>query len=84
SARPTSSQIRADIIERFVAQHAEAAEWTRGLDEGVASRAIMVSPFIKVVTYSVLDGLRLLVAHDRRHFEQALRVMQSAGFQRTD
>jgi hypothetical protein len=35
---------------------------------------------MKVVTYSVLDGLRLLVAHDRRHFEQARRVMQSPDF----
>ena len=76
-AQPATSQIPADIVQRFVMQHHEAEEWLRGLDERVASRTIMISPFIKVVTYSVLNGLRLLVAHDRRHYEQARRVMLS-------
>jgi hypothetical protein len=40
----------------------------------------MTSPFIKIITYSVLDGYRLMLAHDRRHFEQARRVMLSRGF----
>jgi hypothetical protein len=34
----------------------------------------MTSPFVRFITYSVLDGWRLAVAHDRRHFEQARRV----------
>ena len=46
----------------------------RALDEGDAAHAILTSPFSRVVIYSVLDGLRLVVAHDRRHFEQARRV----------
>jgi hypothetical protein len=40
----------------------------------------MTSPFASVVTYSVLDGWRLVVAHDRRHVEQARRVTQAAEF----
>jgi hypothetical protein len=40
----------------------------------------MTSPFIKVITYSVLDGWRLVFAHDRRHLEQARRVTLSPGF----
>jgi hypothetical protein len=79
-ARPTTSQISGDVIQRFVAQHADAEAWTRSLDQDRAGHSIMVSPFIGVVTYSVMNGLRLLVAHDRRHFEQARRVMQSPGF----
>src|SRR5215831_12004146 len=79
-ARPTTSQIPGDILQRFVAQHDAAEEWTQGIDQRSAERAVMVSPFIDFVTYSVLDGLRLLVAHDRRHFEQARRVRQSPGF----
>jgi hypothetical protein len=49
-------------------------------DERHAARAIMTSPFIRIVAYSVLDGWRLVLAHDRRHFEQARRVTQSPGF----
>jgi hypothetical protein len=32
------------------------------------------------LTYSVLDGCRLIVTHERRHFEQARRVTQASGF----
>jgi hypothetical protein len=74
-AQPATSDIPGDVIQRFVDQHREAAEWVRMLDPRDARRAIMISPFIKAVTYSVLDGLRLMVAHDHRHFEQARRVM---------
>jgi DinB family protein len=79
-AQPTASQIPKDIIDRFVAQQHDLAEWAKSLDSDDAKRAIMLSPFIKIVTYSVLDGFRLLVAHDHRHFEQARRVTQSPGF----
>ena len=82
-AQPTASEIPADIIQRFVDEHREVVEWMQPLDAREASRTIMVSPFIKVVTYSVLDGLRLVVAHDRRHFEQARRVMLSPSFPNT-
>ena len=79
-AQPPTSDIAADIIQRFVEQHRDAVAWVQTLDERAAARAIMTSPFIRVVTYSVLDGWRLVVAHDRRHFEQARRVMLSPGF----
>src|SRR5207244_646180 len=70
-ARPSASEIPADIIQRFVGQHREMEEWIRSLDEHAVERTIMVSPFIRVVVYSILDGCRLIVAHDRRHFEHA-------------
>jgi hypothetical protein len=79
-AQPASSDIPADIIPRFVEQHREAAGWVERLDEHAAARTIMVSPFVSVITYSVLDGCRLVVAHDWRHVGQASRVTQSPGF----
>jgi hypothetical protein len=79
-AQPATSDIAPDIIQRFVEQHVDAVARLRALAEGDAARAVMTSPFIGVVTYSVLDGWRLIVAHDRRHFEQARRVTLSAGF----
>jgi hypothetical protein len=82
-ARPSASAIPGDVVERFVSQHRDAAEWTRALDQREASRAVMVSPFIRVITYSVLDGLRIVLAHDRRHLEQASRVMRTPGFAST-
>jgi hypothetical protein len=83
-ATPSQSAIDAGVVERFVAGHRNRAEWIRSLDPDVAARTIMVSPFVRFITYSVLDGCRLMAAHDRRHVEQARRVMQTAGFPRAD
>jgi hypothetical protein len=82
-AQPATSDIGADIIQRFVEQHRHAATLVQALDERQAARAIMTSPFIRVVTYSVLDGWRLIFAHDRRHIEQARGVTLSPGFPRS-
>jgi hypothetical protein len=79
TAQPAASDIAADIIQRFVEQHRAMVEWVGELDEG-AARTIMTSPFIRVVTYSVLDGCRVIVAHDHRHLQQARRVTQAPGF----
>jgi hypothetical protein len=79
-AQPATSDIPADVIQRFIEQHREAVAWVQALDERDAASSIMTSPFVKVITYSVLDGWRLMLAHDRRHFEQARRVTLSPGF----
>jgi hypothetical protein len=81
-AQPTTSDVPGDIIPRFVDQHRDAVEWLQRLDETRVKRVVMVSPFVSAITYSVLDGFRLLFAHDRRHFEQARRVTQAGGFPR--
>jgi hypothetical protein len=80
AARPTSSNVGADIIARFVQQQRDLSVWLRSVGERVAARTVMTSPFIKVITYSVLDGGRLMLTHDRRHFEQARRVTMVEGF----
>lgn len=79
-AVPASSAIDPRIIERFVASQHEAAARVRSLDGRDVARTIMVSPFVSFITYSVLDGCRLIVTHERRHFEQARRVTQEPGF----
>ena len=79
-ATPSSSDIGGDIVDRFIAQDHELVSWLRRLDETRASRVIMTSPFVRFITYSLLDGARLILAHDHRHLQQAGRVMQSAGF----
>jgi hypothetical protein len=82
-AQPATSHIPADVIEQFVEQQPGAVTRLQALNEQHAAGAIMTSPFIKVVTYSVLDGWRLIFAHERRHFEQARNVSLSPGFPRS-
>ena len=79
-ARPAFTDLPDDVVRQFADQQRDAAGWMQGLDTAVAERTIMTSPFIRVVTYSVLDGCRLMAAHDRRHVEQARRVMALDGF----
>lgn len=80
AAQPAQSDIAADVVDRFAAQQRDLARRLQGLDDRRAARATMTSPFARVVVYSVLDGWRIVAAHDRRHVEQARRVMQSPGF----
>ena len=77
---PASSAIDRKIIGRFAAYQGEAAGRVRALEGRDAARIIMVSPFVSFLTYSVLDGCRLIATHQRRHFEQARRVRQETGF----
>jgi hypothetical protein len=79
-AQPAASAIDASIVRRFVDQQREL---TTRLDAAAArdlAGVIMTSPFLGAVTYSVLDGWRLIAAHERRHVQQAKRVMLSEGF----
>ena len=82
SAQPASSDIAPDTIERFIAWQQVGITALRRLSAADARR-IMVSPFVAQVTYSVLDGYRLIAAHQRRHFEQASRVMAHPEFPRS-
>lgn len=79
---PAASAIEPEIIARFAAYQDEAAARVRALEGRDAASIIMVSPFASFITYSVLDGCRLIATHQRRHFEQARRVRQEAGFPR--
>lgn len=79
---PSASDIDARVVEHFAESQkrlAGMAERTAGLD---LRRVIVTSPFNGLVTYSLLDAYRGVVAHVRRHFAQARRVTESAGFPR--
>jgi hypothetical protein len=79
-AVPAASTIDAGITERFIAHQHEAALHVQTFAHRDIGEINMVSPFVSFITYSVLDGCRLIVTHERRHLEQARRVMQAPGF----
>jgi len=77
---PAESDIPADVIERFLEGQEKAAasmEASEGVD---LERTIMTSPVAPFITYSLLDGFRIVVFHGQRHLIQAKRVMENAGF----
>ena len=81
-AQPAASHLDPLTIERFIAcQHLGISRLRQLAAED--ARRIAVSPFIAQITYSVLDGYRLMAAHQRRHFEQARRVIEHPAFPST-
>ena len=73
--------MEAAVVEKFAGQQGELAELMRAAAGGPDfSRTVVTSPVVGFVTYSMRDACRLVVAHNRRHFEQARRVTEAAGF----
>jgi DinB superfamily len=82
STQPSASEVDARIVEKFVAHQGRLANLMKAT-EGVDLRKTKVaSPIAGFVTYSLLDAYRITTAHERRHFEQARRVTEAAGFPR--
>ena len=78
--QPSSSRVGRDILERFAAQQARMAEMMKMSGRLDLKRTIVTSPIASFVTYSLLDAYRVVVTHERRHFEQARRVTEAEGF----
>jgi hypothetical protein len=77
---PASSGIDADIVTRFVDQQARVIDvLTRsaGLD---LDATIIASPVSALVVYSLFDAFRIVVTHEQRHVNQAIRVTETDGF----
>jgi len=77
---PAESDVAPDVIEKFLADQKKIAavmQASTGLD---LEKTIMTSPVAVFVTYSLLDGYRVIVSHEKRHLLQAERVTQMEGF----
>ena len=79
---PARSDVDPNVMVKFVGRQSEVAIYMRATETaGVDLRGLKVtSPVSPVATYSLLDAYRIIVAHERKHFEQARRVTQSEGF----
>jgi len=82
ASQPSSSSIGPQIVERFVTHQRDTLAKMRSMENRDPAGIIITSPFASVVIYSLLDTFRLIVAHERRHFAQAQRVMDTDRFPR--
>ena len=74
------SEIEADIIERFAAHQKDFSEKIRSLDGIDLQKTVVTSPFLKLMTYRLDTAFEIAVEHEKRHFRQAKRVMETEGF----
>ena len=76
--QPASSDISTDIVPRFGEQQDRLLHYlqaTGGMDlDGI----IITSPVAKFITYSLRDTFRILFLHERRHLNQAQRVLKAS------
>lgn len=78
--QPAQSDIRASVIDDFVAQQAQILEKMKATEHLDLERIIITSPVASAITYSLMDAYRIIVVHEQRHFLQAKRVMEESAF----
>ena len=76
------SEIDEHIIEIFAAHQSEIIGKIRLTGNVDWKKTVVTSPFMKLATYSLADGYRVIVEHEKRHIRQAERVMNAEGFPR--
>ncbi len=77
---PSSSQVDGAIVRRFIDQQNQVIGYmkaTEGLD---LDRTKISSPVSHYITYSLMDAYRIIIAHEKRHLLQAVRVAETDGF----
>lgn len=77
---PTTSAVDPGIVTRFIDQHDRVVNYLNTITAVDAEKIIISSPVARVITYSLLDACRVIVAHEQRHLLQARRVTQLPEF----
>lgn len=66
-----------DIILRFESHQQELIEWIQNLKPYIDNATVINSPANKLISYTLDDGLDIIVMHEKRHLNQAIEVKQS-------
>jgi hypothetical protein len=81
SLLPSKSELPGDTIAQFIAHQKQVIDLMRQTAQKVDLRQVIIaSPLSPVVVLSLWDAYQVVISHERRHFRQAVRVMESAGF----
>ena len=81
--KPSSSDIDPNIINNFVRQQNQLTFLMRQTAELDLRRTKITSPALRFVTYSLIDAYTIIVVHEKRHSQQARRVLNAEGFPNT-
>jgi hypothetical protein len=81
--QPAQSDVSGSIINDFSAQQRQLIEKIKATENLDLERIVITSPVASFVAYSLMDAYRIIVVHERRHFQQAQRVTEENGFPTT-
>ncbi len=74
---PSTSNIDADVVGRFVAHHDAFIEKLQANRQLFGKGIVISSPANKYVVYQLDKAVDILIVHERRHYNQALEVKGS-------
>ena len=81
--KPSSSDIDPNIINNFVRQQNQLTFLMKQTTELDLRHTKITSPALRFVTYSLIDAYTIIVVHEKRHLQQARRVLNAEGFPNT-
>ena len=80
--QPAQSDISGSVINDFFEQQQRIVEKMKSTEHLDLEKIVISSPVTAVVTYSLMDAYRIIVTHERRHFQQAKHVNDEPAFPR--
>ncbi|MCU1289532.1 MAG: hypothetical protein JWN60_1761, partial [Acidobacteria bacterium] len=73
-------EIDVNIVELFAAHQSELIGKINSVEAADWNKIKITSPFMKLMTYKLADGFRVVIEHEKRHLRQAERVVETRGF----
>jgi hypothetical protein len=80
--QPGTSNIDQAILRRFIDQQNQVIGYMKATEGMNLEKIIISSPVSNIITYSLIDAYRIIVAHEKRHLLQAERVSKLEDFPR--
>jgi hypothetical protein len=77
---PSASEVSASIIEDFAANQRELLEMVKAVKNLDTNKVKIAEPLSVALNLRLSDAFYILMLHEKRHFRQAERVMQTGGF----
>jgi len=74
------SEIASDIVSQFAKHNEVVGAKIDAAKNADLENTVMTSPFMSLMTYKLADALTIIVEHEKRHVQQAMRVMEMEGF----
>lgn len=70
-----SSDQDSDILEKFQDHQKQMAQWITELNPFLEKKTIIHSPANKLIVYSLNKAFEIIIAHEKRHFDQAKNIL---------
>ncbi len=76
---PAQSDISPDILQQFEVHQHEFSQFIADNQDFVEKGTLVCSPANKLIVYSWERAFEIMLAHEERHFQQAMVVMEAGG-----